>query len=644
VESPESVMSTRAPDDGRRSVNEERYRALVEAISTFVWVADPSGDFTGPQLGWEQYTGHGFELHGGSGWIQDVHPGDREHVTDVWNRAVRTKSWFEVEWRCWHGATRRWRQCLTHAVPLFNEDGSIREWVGAVRDIENHLGLGHIFERQWLRQAQLSGGLAFWDWMPSVGEPRWTPETYQIFQVPLGSSQADLDERIHPDDYAEMLAARRRAAASGSLDVTFRIVLPGGEIRWLRRKGSTVPSDHGMRLVGVLIDITEQMELQENLRARTHELETLIDAIPACVWIARDPECRVVTGNRMADEFLRVPMHTNVSPTADPGEGFTNFTAFRSDGTEYPLGDLPMQRVCRTGQPALDEELEFRFPDGRRSTLIGNAVPLFDAAGGVRGCAAVFVDITGLKKAEQDLARANRELLFANEQLSQFNFSASHDLREPLREIALFTDLLQRKYSRNLDPEGERYLQYARRGALRIEALIADFVAYTEAAGCNLTVFQPAESRAALDEALENLSAQIQETGAKIEMGELPPVAADPHLLAQLFQHLLSNAIKYRRDDPPVIQVRASRNGDFWKFAVSDNGIGIDPGYRRHIFGLFKRLHGRDQYEGTGIGLAICLKIVERHGGHIWVESEPGQGSTFYFTLPAAKQSEDRTP
>src|SRR5436309_728612 len=148
-------------------LNEERYRALLQALSTFVWVSDASGDFKVPQPGWEKYTGHGFDRHGAGGWIDDVHPDDRARVAEIWTNAVRSKSWYEVEWRCWHAGTQRWRRCITHGAPIMNSDRSVREWVGAVRDIESDLGVDRIFERELLRQVQSTAGIAFWEYDPA---------------------------------------------------------------------------------------------------------------------------------------------------------------------------------------------------------------------------------------------------------------------------------------------------------------------------------------------------------------------------------------------------------------------------------------------------------------------------------------------
>jgi PAS domain S-box-containing protein len=617
-------------------LNEQRYRALVQAVSTFVWVADASGNFTTPQSGWEEYTGHGFDRHRGAGWIEDVHPDDRAGISEKWTNAVRTNSWYEVEWRCWHGRTQRWRRCLTRGVPILSADGSVREWVGAVTDIEHRLETEQILEQEWLRMAQSAGGLALWERTPGTANERWMLELYQIYGVRPGSTVGDLEERIHPEDRGKASAARARAAISGHLDVTYRIVFAGGQIRWLREKGSAVPHDPSGKMVGVLVDVTDLMELQENHRVQADELETLIDAIPAYVWISRDPECRFIVGNRAANEFLAAPPGSNQSQTPGPGQTPPRIDQFGPDGAPMAPEDLPMQRACRTRTILRGEEIEFRFPDRGNRNLLGNVVPLFDSGGRVRGCVAVFIDITDMMRTQRELARSNRELAMANDQLSHFNFAASHDLREPLRQVAIFSELLERRLEGTLDAESISYLQFCRKGALQMEHLLKALLIYAQIAGSGEPVMHATGCREALDKAVQNLSNSIIGAQANVEADDLPQVVIESSSLVHLFQNLLSNAIKYRGLDDPVIRVSAVRDGEFWRMAVADNGIGIAPQFHQQVFGMFKRLHTRSEYEGTGIGLAICQRIIERHGGRIWVESEPGKGSTFYFTLRAA--------
>lgn len=620
----------------KAAVNEARFRALVQAIATFVWVADPAGNFTVPQSGWEKYTGQAFQQHGGSGWVQAVHPDDRERVAEIWQNAVRSKSWYEVEWRCWHHATGRWRRCVTRGVPILGADGSVCEWVAAVTDVEHHLDVGQIFEREWLRQAQTTGGLGLWEWHPVTDRGRWTPELNLLFRARAGATQPELEDVIHTDDREKLIRARAEAAVSGTIDVTFRIVRPSGEIRWLRSKGGRVSTDDP-KLVGVLVDVTDQIELQEKLRAQTDELRTLIDAIPAYVWVARDARGEVIVGNKTSNELLRTAANANVSASSWASPDDQLYEVLAADGSLLSPDQLPMQRVCRSGVALWNEDLNFRLRDGRRFSLIGNVVPLFDSKGSVCGCVAIFWDVTELKRTQEELTRSNRELLSVNERLSQFTFAVSHDLREPLREVNIFSELLERGLQGTLDADAQRYLEICRTGVTRINRLLDDLLSYIHLDAQIEHATEPSDSWRAFDDACQNLSVVIEQARAVIEAGDLPLLYIDYSSLVHLFQNLISNAIKYRSSVPPVIRVSAQREEAFWRFAVEDNGIGIDPKYHSTIFGLFKRLHNRQEYEGTGIGLSMCQRIVEQYGGQIWVESEPGKGSAFFFRLPAER-------
>ncbi len=225
----------------------------------------------------------------------------------------------------------------------------------------------------------------------------------------------------------------------------------------------------------------------------------------------------------------------------------------------------------------------------------------------------------------QDLARSNAEL-------EQFAYVASHDLQEPLRTLASYAKLLSRRYSGQLDDRADRFIQYIVEEALRMQALINDLLKYSRV-GRQAQNFAPCDTRAVFGIVVSRLQDAIATSGATVTCGELPTVMADERQLVQLFQNLIGNALKYRSQEPPVVQVAAVRHEGQWLFWVRDNGIGIDPKYAERIFVIFQRLHTQEEYSGTGIGLAIAAKIVERHGGRIWVESEPGQGATFYFTL-----------
>jgi chemotaxis family two-component system sensor kinase Cph1 len=206
-------------------------------------------------------------------------------------------------------------------------------------------------------------------------------------------------------------------------------------------------------------------------------------------------------------------------------------------------------------------------------------------------------------------------------------------LQEPLRMISSYVRLLQRRYEGKLDHDADDFIGFAVDGAKRMRGLIDDLLQYSRV-GTHGKPLEPVECEALLNQALANLRMSIEDCAARVTHDPLPKLVADGTQLMQLFQNLIENGLKFRRDDPPVIHVSARRDGECWHFSVRDNGVGIEPQYADRIFVIFQRLHGRDEYPGTGLGLAICKKIVERHGGRIWVEPETGPGATFHFTLP----------
>lgn len=230
------------------------------------------------------------------------------------------------------------------------------------------------------------------------------------------------------------------------------------------------------------------------------------------------------------------------------------------------------------------------------------------------------------RRMQDDLARSNRDL-------EQFAYVASHDLQEPLRMVATYTQLLAERYRGKLDSDADKYIHYALDGALRMQKLVQDLLAFSRVGRNGLAAVRT-DCNLALQAALNNLQAAIQESGAVVECTQLPVLVADNSQLVQVFQNLIGNAIKFRGSEPPRIRVKAKLSGKEWAFSVADNGIGIAPEQRENVFVIFRRLHTRAEYPGNGIGLSICKKIVEQHGGRIWVESQPGRGSIFHFTLP----------
>ena len=296
--------------------------------------------------------------------------------------------------------------------------------------------------------------------------------------------------------------------------------------------------------------------------------------------------------------------------------------------------DRILEKV-KAGEPLEHYETMRLTKDARRFPVSLTISPIKDAAGKIIGASKVARDITAQKLAEEKLRSVTEELRSVNEDLKHFSYAASHDLQEPLRMVMSYTQLLAKEYKGRLDPWADKYVAYAVEGAQQMEALMTDLREYWSVNEQKVESAIPVDCNHVLEKALTYLEASLRESGGAVTHDPLPVVIAEETPMTMLFQNLISNAIKYRRlDAAPSIRISAARSGGSWKFSVTDNGIGIEAEHLQTIFGPFKRLHGRE-YPGTGLGLAMCQKIVERYGGRIWVESTFGQGSVFHFTLPA---------
>lgn len=297
------------------------------------------------------------------------------------------------------------------------------------------------------------------------------------------------------------------------------------------------------------------------------------------------------------------------------------------------------QQVLPHGQSEVFEKECIRL-DGTRFPAEIRTFLMTDDSGHPIGMWSIVRDITQRKRIEMEREQAIQSLQRSNEDLKQFAYVASHDLQEPLRMVASYTQLLAERYEHQLDEKAHRFIHYAVDGATRMQALIRDLLAFSRVE-TRAGAFEAVNAHSAFDKALANLQAMIDENGARVTTDDLPHVLADESQLTQVFQNLIGNGIKFHRASVTArIHVSASRRGNHWCFAVQDNGIGIEAKYKERVFVVFQRLHTRHEYPGTGIGLALCKRIVDRHGGSIWFESEPGKGATFYFTLPSTQAQE----
>jgi PAS domain S-box-containing protein len=383
-------------------------------------------------------------------------------------------------------------------------------------------------------------------------------------------------------------------------------------------------------------DITARKELEAGLEKTRKELEVIkqsadeahefADNVINTVHeplISLDQDLRVVTVNRSFYEFFKVRPEETVGQLI------------------YDLGnkqwDIPkLRELLETILPqktSFDNyEVEHDFSTIGRRIMLLNARQIQRALGKEQIILLAIEDITERKQVEETLNRSVTELKRSNDELQQFAYVASHDLQEPLRMVASFTQLLAERYDNQLDDKGKKFIQYAVDGAVRMQLLINDLLAYSRI-GTKAKPLETIDLNTVLGEVINNLKINIDEAKAIITNEELPEVRADASQLVQLFQNLIGNAVKFRGTGLPHIHLSARDEGREWRFSVRDSGIGIDPQYADKVFTIFQRLHTREEYPGSGIGLAICKKIVERHGGRIWFESELGKGTTFFFTI-----------
>ena len=348
-----------------------------------------------------------------------------------------------------------------------------------------------------------------------------------------------------------------------------------------------------------------------------------LDFAEAIVETVREPlvilnqNLQVVKANKTFYEtFQAAREETEERLIYDLGNGQWNIPKLR----ELLENILPAHSTFR------DFEVTHEFEHVGRKVMLLNASEIFNPNAQARTILLAIEDVTDRKQAEEALRTTNAEL-------QHFAYALTHDLQEPLRMVVNFTELLGREYAGKLGEEADQFISYSVEGALRIEALLKALLAYWEVTEREQDSFASIDCGAVLAKALLNLQAAIAQSGAIVTSDPLPTVVAEEVLLMQLFQNLISNSIKYRGEETPRIHVSAERDAEGWLFAVRDNGIGIDPQDAERVFGMFKRLHG-SEIPGTGIGLALCKKVVERQGGRIWVESEAGRGATFKFTIP----------
>ena len=652
---------------------------LIEVLPIPVFFKARDGRYLGVNRAWEEFFGiRRSEIIGSL--VSDLYPQDpaiaqRHMAMDeaLWN-APGSQS-YEISLSAPDGHVRH---CIYYKATFASEGDEIAGLIGTIIDIterkqaEQREAIEHAVTR-FLGSSESLGdairGLiqVMCERLDWVCGARWTLDERENVLHCIESWCVD-DDRIR-----EFLAASARETFVPSKTGMIRRVLSGGESVWIE-------------------DVTERKDFQRASLAAQAGLRGAF-ALPvlmgdkvlgAIEFYSREPrrpdkwllQVTVSVGYQIGQLMARRQAEMAMRESEERFRSLTELSSdwfweqdeeFRftsvSRGIEAAVGVKPEELVGRRrwdteligiSQEEIDahratlaahkafKDFEYgrRGPAGRIVYLSASGEPLFDSEGRFRGYRGVARNITRrrenaarIREAHDELEKKAKELARSNEELQQFAYVASHDLQEPLRMISSYTQLLARRHGDKLDGDAKEFMGYIVDGSARMKQLIEDLLAYSRV-GTRGKELQPTDTQAALNKALLNLRAAQEASGATVTHGSLPVVVGDGQQLTQLFQNLIGNAMKFRGDAPPRIHVACEERPDIFVFSVSDNGIGLDPQYSERIFMMFQRLHTKAEYPGTGIGLAICKKIVDRHGGRIWVESQPGKGCTFGFTIP----------
>ncbi|QLG28209.1 PAS domain S-box protein [Halorarum halophilum] len=650
--------------------SERRYRTLVEHFPDgLVGLFDEDLRYTA--AGGELVDKVGIDLEEAIGATVDERlPEDLLTEVEPYFRGALEgeESTFEVEYHD--------RHLQAHTLPVRNGNGEIFAGMLMVQDVTDRVEREREIEEQRERYRRLVDvapvAIVTYD---AGGEIQFANEaTAELIGVDDTESLVGTPaiEYIHPDEREES-TGRIRSMLEDRESVPpteRRIVTADGEVKHVLI--ASIPVTYGGEPAAqtVLVDVTERKEHERELEARARQqdvvselgqralenpsLADLFDEAVEAVADTLDTDyTKVLELQEDGEMLLRsgVGWREGLVGDATVGTGSDSQAGYTLDSTAPVVVD-DLATESRFSGPDLLVEHDV---SAGISTIIGPPGDPWGVLGThdtdrtwftakdvsfVQSVANILTTAIERARYEEELNETVAELRESNQRLEQFAYIASHDLQEPLRMISNYLQLLEGRYADELDENARDFIDFAVDGAERMKEMINDLLAYSRVE-TEAEPLEPVDSGAAVSNALDDLRLQIEENDAEIDVGDLPTVVADRNQLEQVFQNLVSNAIKYRDDEPPRVEIDAERGDGEWVFRISDNGIGIDPAHVDRIFEVFKRLHTNEEYPGTGIGLALCEKIVERHGGRIWVESEEGEGATFWFTIPFGGQDED---
>lgn len=621
------VDQTEQRRNDKIAADERLARAILERVGEAVVVLDPAGRITRANNAAHALAGQNvlfanldevFPIAAGTGPENDI----SAHISAALDRK-ETQRGIEVNLGRADGTSAT---VLVSAGPLVSDDQNVIGGVVTLTDISfrkrAELELRVANERFTVAAKAIKGFVYDADLV--TGHVECCGRVSDVIGEILVPDFAWWRSRIHPDDRPGIDAQHEASMNSGAeeQELEYRVRHRGGHYIHVWDRSVLIRDAQGcaLRAIGTVADVTDRKRMEDALRASEARTRRLIDANVVGVITATMHELKEAN-----DIFLRMIGKTRNDLAAGTIDWVKITPPEHLDRDWRALEELRKRGTCTPF------EKDYIRADGTRvPILIGAAALSFDPLEWI----CFVVDLTELKQSQRQLEIANAALQQTNEELQRFAYAASHDLQEPLRTIGAMSELIAKQHKGRLGADTDQLLEHIHNGVTRMSRLISDLLEYARVANDNTAPESVVDSRALATFALSNLQQRIADTNAKIIIDNLPEVLGDDQLM-RVFQNLVGNALKYRREAAPEIHISARRKGLEWIFEVRDNGIGFDMRYAERVFQAFQRLHGRNEYAGTGIGLAITKRIIERHGGRIWVESTPGQGSTFYFSLPA---------
>jgi PAS domain S-box-containing protein len=671
--------------------SEERFRTMANSITQLAWIARADGFIYWYNERWYEYTGTTPESVEGWGWQIVYDPEALPNVVQNWTRAIASGQPFEME-SLLRSADGKFRTFLTRVHPFKDAEGRVVQWFGTNTDVDQ---LKRVEESLRAAQARLnstlaSGSIGTWSWdivNDRLVADEFTARMYSIKPDEASKglpAQVYLQAVMQEDQPGVALSLARAIESCGQYDMEYRVPQKDGQLVWLQAKGQVEGDAAGKALnfYGAVIDITERKRMDQALRDSEEHFRFLNDLFEAMRTL-NDPEDILAVTARMLGKHLGASRCAYVDVGPD-GEQFT----IRYDYTDgcastvgnYRLSLLGARAVAtlHNGQTLIIRNVESELSPGEGAEMFNAlgikaiiACPLVKDGG---LCAMMAVNQTSPREwttdeitvvqlvvdrcwaeierraAAESIRRSNAELErrvvertalleAANRELEAFSYSVSHDLRAPLRAVDGFSQAVVEDYGQRLPEEGLRFLNEIRQGAQRMGTLIDDLLAFARF-GRQTMNKREVDMERLVRGVIESLASQREGRQVAIHIDVLPPCLGDPALLKQVWVNLLSNALKYtRKRERAVLEIGCAREKNEDVYFVRDNGTGFDMQFAGKLFGVFQRLHRAEDYEGTGVGLAIVQRVIHRHGGRVWAEGALERGATFYFTIPGETKS-----